>query len=82
VQEALTNVARHAQASEVTVNLAITGELVTLAIADNGSGFSVAGSSRGMGLRGMRERSTALGGELALQSGPDGTRLTLDFPAG
>ena len=65
-QEALTNVARHAQALLVTVELRAKPETVTLFVADDGQGFDPAvieaGSTRG--LSGMRERLAGLGGTL------------------
>ncbi|ONI73280.1 hypothetical protein ALI144C_46065 [Actinosynnema sp. ALI-1.44] len=61
VQEALTNVVRHAAATRVTVRLDCRPEEVTVQIHDNGKGGDV---SPGNGLTGMRERVTALGGDL------------------
>jgi two-component system sensor histidine kinase UhpB len=81
VQEALTNVARHALASEVSVILSVDNE-VELRVKDNGSGFAAKSRPDGMGLRGMRERSMVLGGELDITSGSGGTQITLRFPAG
>jgi two-component system sensor histidine kinase UhpB len=73
VQEALTNVVRHAGASQVRVALSIAGGELRLAVSDNGCGaadpFSRAGH---YGVRGMRERAEALGGELAIRPGPQG----------
>jgi NarL family two-component system sensor histidine kinase LiaS len=64
-QEALTNVARHAQATEVNIELRANPESVILNVADNGQGFDAAGLQEGttMGLQGMRERLTGLGEE-------------------
>ena len=70
VQEGLTNVAKHAEASHVSVQLhRETGsdELI-LTIADNGKGLDLASHSEGFGLRGMQERATAVGGELTISS--------------
>ena len=80
VQEALTNVAKHAGAERVTVGLeALDGELV-IAVADDGRGFSVHEPSEGFGLTGMRERVALGGGTLAIESGEDGTRIEAHMP--
>jgi two-component system, NarL family, sensor kinase len=76
LQEALTNVARHAQATCVTVSLENEGDAVRLSVTDNGRGFDapqVLGRERaasGLGLRGMQERIEALGGMLLISSQP------------
>jgi signal transduction histidine kinase len=87
VQEALTNVARHAQATEVRIRLEHTGPTVVALVEDDGQGFNVqecsgrAASERGTGLIGMRERVTSLGGSFSIQSHPgQGTRLSLEVP--
>jgi signal transduction histidine kinase len=84
VQEALTNVARHAAAKVVTVELRAEGGDLVLSVEDDGRGF-VPGSpeaSRGNGLGGMRERAELSGGTLALTSRPGGgTRLVVTLPA-
>jgi signal transduction histidine kinase len=82
-QEALTNVARHAQATRITVELHATSETVALHVADDGKGFDPAvipaGSTRG--LQGMRERLAGLGGTLTVDATPGaGTRLTATLP--
>jgi signal transduction histidine kinase len=64
VQEALTNVVRHARASVAQVSLAREGDALVLEIADDGAGAS-AGFSEGHGIAGMRERIAALGGEFS-----------------
>ena len=67
VQEALTNVVRHAQATRCTVDVAAGADSVTVRVVDNGTA-TVASGGAGHGLRGMRERVTAYGG--SLQAGP------------
>ena len=74
VQEALTNVAKHARADQVTVTLARAGEGLSLIIEDDGVGFDpavpvAAGPSGGFGLAGMRERAALLGGKLLIPAG-------------
>ena len=87
-QEALTNVARHAQANRVNVRLERKVSTVVAFIEDNGQGFDVeklAGrdvSERGVGLLGIRERVASLGGSFSIQSRPgQGTRLTIEIPS-
>ena len=84
VQEALTNVARHAGVNEVTVHAGRNGGAVKLQIVDHGAGFDCNGapSARvGDGLAGMRERVALLGGRMTIESAPGaGTRLTAEFP--
>ena len=81
-QEALTNVARHANADRVTVRLVATPETVSLAVEDDGGGFDparVAGDRQG--LVGMRERVEMLGGTLGVRSRPgEGTRVEAVVP--
>jgi len=83
-QEALTNVKRHARATEVTIRLSGDEDKVQLSIADNGVGFDVANVAqhpkRGIGLRNMHERVDAVGGRLEIQSTPDGTRVLVTLP--
>jgi signal transduction histidine kinase len=80
VQEALTNVARHAQAKTSKVRLSRRNGMVMLTIDDDGRGFD-SGQVRmsedgGLGLFGMGERLALVGGTLAIQSGPAGTTIT------
>ncbi|MGD9099770.1 MAG: histidine kinase [Anaerolineae bacterium] len=82
-QEALTNVARHAQATQVRVELHATPEAVTLQVADDGRGFDPAAiqAASTMGLQGMRERLAGLGGALTLDTLPGaGVRLKAWLP--
>ncbi|MHB0820429.1 sensor histidine kinase [Stutzerimonas stutzeri] len=67
LQEALTNVARHAHASRVCIRLRLRGERLRLLVRDNGCGASEV-RPLGIGLRSMRERARCLGGTLALSS--------------
>jgi signal transduction histidine kinase len=67
-QEALHNVARHAQATRVDVHVRCTPERATLTVEDNGVGFDVAQPHRGLGRANMEERMMAVGGRLTLQS--------------
>ncbi len=83
VQEALTNVAKHAQAKKVKVALALQGDELQVSIVDNGLGIpsSPASNGAGFGLLGMTERAAALGGELAVQPAKRrGTQVSLRIP--
>lgn len=76
VQETLTNVARHAGASEVTVRIDEVEDGIRLTIEDNGRGISDAKDKKTFGLLGMRERVAMLGGRLEIHSRPGkGTRI-------
>jgi signal transduction histidine kinase len=81
-QEALTNVARHAEAGRVRVRLVATPQEVRLSIEDDGRGFDasrVPGDRHG--LVGMRERAQMLGGALEVRSSPGGsTRVQASVP--
>ena len=70
-QEALTNVSKHAGASEVNVSLMQEGDEIVIEIADDGCGLAAAAlrKPRSFGLRGIRERLSSLGGRLDLSLG-------------
>jgi PAS domain S-box-containing protein len=83
LQEALTNVARHAGATRVEIALDLTPEGVRLEVHDNGRGIDEAAraGARSLGLLGMQERASACGGELTIDGGPGaGTVLSLRIP--
>jgi signal transduction histidine kinase len=82
LQEALTNVIKHAQASQVWVDLSLDDDQVTLTIQDNGIGFGEEKhGSNGIGLAGLHERITVAGGTLTVSSMPKrGTILSAQFP--
>ncbi|MDX1689042.1 MAG: histidine kinase [Candidatus Promineifilaceae bacterium] len=81
LQEALTNVVKHSQASHVDVLLHANARTVCLAVNDDGVGFDRARTPEGIGLLGMHERVESVGGELEIDSIPgDGTRLTACLP--
>jgi PAS domain S-box-containing protein len=82
-QEALTNVARHSFATRVKITLQVEGGLFTLAVTDNGQGFNPKDlkESECLGLAGMRERASLLGGSLEMHSKPGGgTRVYFRLP--
>jgi signal transduction histidine kinase len=82
-QETLTNVARHAQATVVSISLEARPTQIILQVEDNGKGIepqSIA-DPRSLGLMGMTERASALGGHVAVAPAtPRGTRVTLQLP--
>ena len=73
--EALTNVARHAGASQVTVGLRVSGDELALTVVDDGRGIAP-DAAPGLGIESMRERASELGGRLLVTPGPmGGTRV-------
>jgi signal transduction histidine kinase len=83
LQEALTNVGRHAEAEEVRIDLRVGPDDVTLVVADDGRGITpdeISGQES-LGLVGMRERARALGGEVTIEGVPgEGSRVTASIP--
>jgi signal transduction histidine kinase len=83
VQESVANVLRHTQATEIRVGTAVEGDGVQVTIGDNGQGFDVESAlanAHGKGLHNQLRRAQMLGGRVAWQSGPAGTRFTLWLP--
>jgi signal transduction histidine kinase len=81
VKEALTNVVRHAHATEVALHITATADAVVIAIEDNGTGFARAPDGPGAdGLRNMRQRMEEIGGRFHVESSAVGTRVLLVYP--
>jgi signal transduction histidine kinase len=81
VQEALSNVARHARARHVEVMLTAQDVTLEVTVRDDGVGFDVERGRTGMGLVGMGERAELAGGRLDIESVPGaGTTLRARFP--
>jgi signal transduction histidine kinase len=83
LQEALTNVARHAAAKAVSIVFARSAKALQVAVIDNGRGFdtkAVAVSSSRLGMQGMRERAAMLGGTVSFTSKGTGTRILVQIP--
>jgi len=81
-QEALTNVARHAGARHVTLELSHADDAVTLTVDDDGRGVPSYAGSEARGITGMRERALLVHGRLWVGNGPtQGTRVRLEVPA-
>ena len=86
-QEALNNVAKHARAHTVNIDLARDHDEVSLTIADDGVGFDTrqpfGTGAKGLGLVGMRERAALGGGSVTITSTPEhGTKVFLRMPMG
>jgi len=80
-QEALTNVARHANARQVRMELKTDAGRLRMVIADDGVGLEGSGSGGGLGLVGMRARARSTGGELSVRSRPgEGVRIEVSVP--
>ncbi len=81
-QEALNNVARHAEAERVSVKLSATPEEIKLTVEDDGGGFETLDAAGNRhGLTGMSERANLLGGKLEVRSSPgEGTRVGVTIP--
>jgi PAS domain S-box-containing protein len=83
LQEALTNVARHADAKGVSVAFTRTAKALQVAVIDNGRGFDTKAAARSLnhlGIQGMRERAAMLGGTLHFISKSTGTRMVVEIP--
>jgi signal transduction histidine kinase len=81
VQEALTNVAKHARAERVRLAIDESGGELLLEIQDDGVGFGSKAGADGFGLAGMRERAALAGGTLSVESGEQGTLVRARLPA-
>jgi signal transduction histidine kinase len=84
-QEALTNIARHAQATKASIRFQRRNEMLLLTVADNGVGFDVNNfdqqGASALGLRGMMERAQAIGGAIDVHSRPaKGTEIQARLP--
>jgi len=80
-QEVLTNVLRHARASQFNARLAFKEREICLSLGDNGCGFDPTGRHDGFGLQGMNERVEGMGGCLSIQSGKgQGTAISIVLP--
>lgn len=85
VQEALTNIVKHAGASQSSIDIERQSGKLWVAVVDNGCGFDadavLATHGRGFGVRGMRDRAALFGGHLRIKSAPgEGTLVTLVLP--
>ncbi len=83
VQEACHNAVRHAGASTLILALSFSSQRLEVSIRDNGRGFAVETAERGLGIVGIRERASAVGGDVRIQSYPgQGTNIIIGVPGG
>jgi signal transduction histidine kinase len=87
IQEALNNIAKHAEATRVEVSLERRDSTLSASVTDNGKGFDFdkvlrpASLERGLGIMGMHERVSLLGGKIDIQSKPNcGTYIYIEVP--
>jgi signal transduction histidine kinase len=82
VQEALTNVSKHAQASRVAIDLSLARGVLSVEVSDDGRGLAAddLAKARSFGLRGLRERAETVGGWVDISSGERGTSVILSVP--
>jgi signal transduction histidine kinase len=84
VQEALTNVSKHAHASRVAIDLSLAGGVLSIEVSDNGRGLTAEDltKAKSFGIRGLRERADTVGGWVDFSSDAGGTTLILSVPVG
>jgi len=81
LQEALTNISRHARATEVGIALSMEKEKVVMVVTDDGAGFDMRIPRAGAGLKSIEERCALVGGSVEVHSAPmNGTRLKVSLP--
>ena len=81
VQEAMTNIVRHAQAKTILIGVNVADGRLHLSVSDDGVGLDAAHQRRGLGLRGIEERVKELDGTMAISGGPvRGTTLRVSLP--
>jgi signal transduction histidine kinase len=81
VSEALTNVAKHAQATRAEVTVTRDGDLLRIAVTDDGCGGAAPADGDGTGLRGLAQRAAAVDGTLTIDSPPGGpTVIAAELP--
>lgn len=79
-QEALTNIAKHAHATQVWVSLHLNDNVITLSITDNGNGLTQRPPPQGLGLVGMRERVASQQGRIHFENAQPGLRIHVQIP--
>ena len=81
ISEALTNVAKHAQATQAEVTVVRDGDLLRIEVADDGRGGAVPAHGDGTGLKGLAQRAAAVDGTLTIDSPPGGpTVISVELP--
>jgi signal transduction histidine kinase len=83
IQESLTNISKHARATEVNLEIIINRGSLYITIQDNGRGFDLEQNTTGFGLQSMRDRTLSLGGKFTINSAFGcGCQITVDIPLG
>lgn len=82
LQEALTNIIKHAKATEVSVHMYEDISGVVVQVSDNGNGFNTTSSKKGLGLQSMENRVKQINGKLVMHSGRTGTEIHITIPPG
>ena len=86
VQESLTNIHRHSEATDAVIRIARCNGSLSLEVIDNGKGMppeklaEIQSRGTGVGIRGIRERVHQLQGDVQIESGPSGTRIRVSIP--
>jgi signal transduction histidine kinase len=80
LQEAFTNIIKHADATEASVSTGVKDGDIVISVSDNGKGFDTAAPRTGRGLANQTRRASAMRARLTVESGPEGTKLTLLLP--
>jgi two-component system, NarL family, sensor kinase len=86
VQESLTNIHRHSEATDAVIRIARCNGSLSLEVSDNGKGMppeklaEIQSRGTGVGIRGIRERVHQLQGDVQIESGPSGTRIRVSIP--
>lgn len=80
IQEALNNIAKHANATEVVITIHLFDDELSFSVEDNGVGFEVTQQQQGLGLVSMHERAQLVGGKMKIDSNSNGTRVVLHVP--
>jgi signal transduction histidine kinase len=80
IQEALTNIAKHAEAQQVAVQVDAADGTVEIEVTDDGRGFDTTQTTGGFGLTGMHERAALAGGTVTVTSQPGGTTIRATLP--
>jgi two-component system sensor histidine kinase UhpB len=79
-REITSNIIKHASATEVTVNLTLSEDMLRLEFLDNGHGFETEDVDRGAGLDNMEERVRTIGGTIQFRRLPKGMRINVSLP--
>lgn len=81
LQEQLRNISKHAQATEILVDISVKDSLLTMTVTDNGVGFTVATENEGIGIANMRRRAEFFSGSLIINSSSGkGSRVLVEIP--